>query len=371
MKILILSCDTGEGHNAAGRAVREAAALRGHQVDMLDMFLLSGKKTAHAVGGAYVGIVKHMPWLFGFIYKLGMLITSPRRKSPVYYANSLMAKKLASHIAEHGYDILITPHIYPAETLTCLKRRGLLDIPSAGIGTDYTCIPFWEETELDAYFIPHEDLVKEYTARGIPKEKLFPYGIPVHQSFLKDTGRKAAREKCGLPQEVPIFLVMSGSMGFGKLAVFAAELALRCKNGEHIIIICGNNDRIRRILQKEFHFNRRVHVLGYTTHVALYMDACDVIFTKPGGLTSTEALVKNIPIVHTAPIPGCETANRNFFGKRHLSVSSRRLSSQIQLGRMLAGNEGLRTELLEAQRLQRKPDAAMHIVKKMEEMVKR
>lgn len=369
MKILILSCDTGEGHNAAGRAVREAAALRGHQVDMTDMFLLSGKKTAHAVGGAYVGIVKHMPWLFGFIYKLGMLITSPRRKSPVYYANSLLAGKLACYIADHGYDIVVTPHIYPAETLTCMKRKGLLKIPAAAIGTDYTCIPFWEETELDCYFIPHEDLIPEYTKRGIPREKLLPYGIPVHQSFLKKTGKRAARERFGLPQDVPIFLVMSGSMGFGKLAVFAAELALRCKNGEHIIIICGNNERIRRILNKEFHFHHRVHVLGYTTHVALYMDACDVIFTKPGGLTSTEALVKNIPIVHTAPIPGCETANRNFFGKRHLSVSSRRLSSQIQLGRMLIADERLRTELLEAQRIQSKPDAAVSIIKKLEEMV--
>ena len=123
--------------------------------------------------------------------------------------------------------------------------------------------------------------------------------------------------------DVPMFLVMSGSMGFGKLAVFAAELALRCRNGEHIVIICGNNAKIERILRKEFHFNKRVHIIGYTNHVSLFMDACDVIYTKPGGLTSTESLVKNIPIVHTAPIPGCETANLQFFAARHLSVSSK------------------------------------------------
>lgn len=92
--------------------------------------------------------------------------------------------------------------------------------------------------------------------------------------------------------DVPMFLVMSGSMGFGKLAVFAAELALRCRNGEHIVIICGNNAKIERILRKEFHFNKRVHIIGYTNHVSLFMDACDVIYTKPGGLTSTESLVK-------------------------------------------------------------------------------
>ena len=83
-----------------------------------------------------------------------------------------------------------------------------------------------------------------------------------------------------------------------------------------MVIICGNNKRIYTVLQKQFQNNPRVHILGYTNRVADYMDACDVIFTKPGGLTSTEALVKRIPIVHTAPIPGCETANRNFFVKK-------------------------------------------------------
>lgn len=370
MKILILSCNTGEGHNAAGLAVKEAAELRGHTADMTDMFLLSGKRTARAVGNTYVNVVKHTPRLFGFIYKLGMLITSPRHKSPVYYANAMLAKKLAAYIEEHGYDIIVTPHLYPAETLTYMKKKHLCPVPTVGIGTDYTCIPFWEETNLDYYVIPHEDLVEEYTNRGIPREKLLPYGIPVKQSFVHKTDCSAIRKKYHLPQDTPIYLIMSGSMGFGKLAVFAAELALHCKNGEHIIIVCGSNEKIRKVLDKEFHFNKRVHVLGYTSHIADYMDACDVIFTKPGGLTSTEALVKNIPIVHTAPIPGCETANRNFFGVRHLSVSSKFLAKQVQLGKQLLNDERLRCEMSASQRANRKPAAAMQIIDKLEELTR-
>ena len=118
MKILILSCNTGEGHNAAGKAIREAAIRCGHTADMLDMFLLSGKKTSHAVGGAYVELVKHMPHAFGMLYKIGMAISSNKHKSPVYYANALMAKKLAACLSQHDYDIIVTPHLYPAETMT-------------------------------------------------------------------------------------------------------------------------------------------------------------------------------------------------------------------------------------------------------------
>lgn len=369
MKILILSCDTGEGHNSAGKAVKEAAELRGHTADMMDMFLLSGKRTSGAVAGAYVGIVKHVPFFFGFIYKLGMLLSSSKRKSPVYFANALLGRKLAAYIEEHGYDIVVTPHLYPAETMTYMKKKGLLKVPAVAIGTDYTCIPFWEETNLDYYVIPHEDLIPEYVRRGVPEEKLLPYGIPVKQSFCHTTDPSKAREKLHLPMDAPIFLVMSGSMGFGKLAIFAAELALRCRNGEHIIIICGNNAKIQRILKKEFHFNKRVHIIGYTNQVALFMDACDVIYTKPGGLTSTESLVKNIPIVHTAPIPGCETANLRFFGDRHLSVSSKHLAKQVQLGRSLIQNDSLRNQMIEAQKRERKPEAAMRIIDLLEKLV--
>lgn len=92
MKILILSCDTGEGHNSAGKAIKEAAEHKGHSVTMIDMFLLSGKGTSHAVSGAYIGIVKHIPFFFGLLYKVGMLISSDKRKSPVYFAMPCFVK---------------------------------------------------------------------------------------------------------------------------------------------------------------------------------------------------------------------------------------------------------------------------------------
>ena len=234
LKILILSCDTGEGHNSAGKAIKEAAEHKGHSVTMIDMFLLSGKGTSHAVSGAYIGIVKHIPFFFGLLYKVGMLISSDKRKSPVYFANALLCKKLSAYIESNGFDAVVTPHLFPAETLSCMKRKNLLHIPAVSVGTDYTCIPFWEETNVDYYVIPHDDLTDEFAKRGIPENKLLPLGIPVRQAFCTRTAKAAARTRLHLPSDVPIFLVMSGSMGFGKLAVFAAELAIRCHNNEHM-----------------------------------------------------------------------------------------------------------------------------------------
>ena len=73
--------------------------------------------------------------------------------------------------------------------MTYMKKKNLLHIPAVAVGTDYTCIPFWEETNLDYYVIPHEDLIPEYVKRGVPEEKLLPYGIPVRQDFCRNLSK--------------------------------------------------------------------------------------------------------------------------------------------------------------------------------------
>ena len=373
MKILILSCNTGEGHNAAGKAIREAAIRCGHTADMLDMFLLSGKKTSHAVGGAYVELVKHMPHAFGMLYKIGMAISSNKHKSPVYYANALMAKKLAACLSQHDYDIIVPPPLYPAETLTYMKKKGMLQIPAAAIGTDYTCIPFWEETDLDAYFLPHEDCVSEYVHRGIPADRLYPYGIPVSGAFSPAEDRilakMHARNALNLPQGVPICLVMSGSMGFGKVHLLAHELVSRLENGEQAVIICGNNKKRMRSLRLQFHKNPNVHIIGFTRHVAEYMAAADVLFTKPGGLSSTEAAVRRVPLVHTDPIPGCETKNRAFFVSRGMSVTGAHQKELAEAGISLARDDARQIAMLDAQHQNSHPQAGTAITHLLEKLV--
>lgn len=94
VKILILSCNTGEGHNAAGHAVEEAALARGHEVNFVDAMQLGKRHTSRLISGLYIGIVKHLPWFFGFIYKLGMLISNRHFKSPVYWANASWQNRL-------------------------------------------------------------------------------------------------------------------------------------------------------------------------------------------------------------------------------------------------------------------------------------
>lgn len=368
MKILILSCSTGGGHNAAGKAVKEQLEYEGHEAVMLDPFSLAGDRLAVRIGNAYIRTASKMPGFFGFLYRLAGRISSSRHKSPVYYANTLMVKRLKAYLDENRFDAVVMPHLFPAEMMTCMKRRHMEIPPTVVISTDYTCIPFFEETECDHYIVPHEDLIAENAEKGLPAEKMYPFGIPVGRSFSMKADRLRARAKLHLPPDKPVYLIMSGSMGFGKMHLFVFELTRKLTHDEQLIIICGNNKKTQRILKYTYYRNKNVHITGFTDHVSEYMDASDVIFTKPGGLTSTEALVKNIPIVYTAAIPGCETKNREFFVSRGLALASEHVHTQVSQGITLVENSDIRNAMINTQKRIARPRAAADIVKLLEKI---
>lgn len=357
MKALILSCNTGGGHNSAGRAIAEEMIARGDEAYVLDYLCLAGEGVSRLVGDGYVQIVKKTPKLFGVIYKLGMVVSKLMKKSPVYYLNGRMAKYLDTYIREHPVDVIVMPHLYPAETITYMKRKGMKLPLTVAVMTDYTCIPFWEETDCDYYIMPHERLRKSCVRRGLPEEKLLPMGIPVARGCRREITRERAREKLGLDKDGRYFLAAGGSMGAGDL-VKLVDVLLKESSDEKILIVCGSNAKTEQKLKKAYGENERVTILGYTTQMPLYMKACDVLFTKPGGLTSTEAAVAQIPMVHTDPIPGCETANRKFFTKLGMSRSAVTVKGQVEQGILLMEDESAAQEMKRSQAENIHADAA-------------
>ncbi|MCM1539149.1 MAG: glycosyltransferase [bacterium] len=368
MRVLILSCSTGGGHNMAARAIEERMLARGHEAKAIDMMALAGRRHAKVVGGIYVGIVRHIPALFRFGYFLGSKVTSSRIWSPVYYANAGMGKYLARYLAQHEQDVIVTTHLFCAETLTYLKRKQKLTQPVIFVGTDYTCIPFFEEAKPDYYVIASEELKEECVKRGIPEEKLYGCGIPTALAFSSAQTKEEARRELSLDCEGSVYLIMAGSMGFGKVPLLAYELAARMQPEDFMVVICGNNKKLKKLMMREFKGRERVRVVGYTRQVAQYMKACDVIYTKPGGLSSTEAAVSRTPIIHTAQIPGCETCNMEFFHARGMSFASARIKTQIAQGMMLAGNPDMAAGMRAAQKHYIKGDASLRIAELIESL---
>ena len=162
----------------------------------------------------------------------------------------------------------------------------------------------------------------------------------------------------GLEQEKKYFLLAAGSMGTKAIVhILELLLAMRSKK-ENLVVICGSNQKLKKKLQQKYKNRKEVTLVGYTKKMPLYLKACDVIFTKPGGLTSTEAAVSGIPIVHIRPIPGCETENRRFFRMLGMSVSGKTAIGQVVSGVRLIHDEKKVKRMLEAQKREINPDAS-------------
>ncbi len=368
LNILILSCNTGEGHNVAARAVRERLEAEGHTADIVDFLGLSSRGFSKFICGFYIVLAKYFPHVFGFFYN-GMAFFSKHIRfgnSSVYLSNFFIAKKLKKCIDAGKYDALVFTHMFGAEALTRLKRKGVSVPPSVMIPTDYTCYPHLEEIDTDLCVLPHEDLLPIFEKRGFDPSRLRPLGIPVGMRFQDLPTREQAREALGFAEGDRLYLVMGGSMGAGHIRSLTKQLSERMQSGK-IIVICGKNERLKKSLQKhigETHPN--VMILGFTTEISTYMAACDVLYTKPGGLTSTESIVCQMPMVCTKPIPGCETDNRNFFCEHGVALYAKTVGQKVASGKLLADDRARQGEMRAQQKRFAKPNAALDIVRLIE-----
>lgn len=361
MKVLILSCKTGGGHDAAGRAIMEQLQKMGEEAYLFDYLTLAGQKVSDRVGGSYVGLVQQVPLVFGLLYRVGAIVSRLVRKSPVYYMNGLMAPYLDRYLQENHFDAIVMPHLFPAETITYMKRKGMQLPLTVAVATDYTCIPFWGETECDYYVIPSEKHRHNFTRGYIRAEQLLPYGIPVSPELSQPCTRKQARERLNITHERPIYLVVGGSMGAGQMQTLVRLLLKMKRQADDVIVICGSNQKVKKRMERHFKNRTDLTILGRTDRMPDFLRACDVLFTKPGGLTSTEAAVAEIPMVHTAPIPGCETVNRRYFRKKGMSVSGTDAITQVAAGIRLMEQERHRELMKRRQRRWIPKDAAEKI----------
>lgn len=350
MKALILSCGTGGGHNGAAQGLADAAGLLGMEAKVVDYLGLAGKISQQMLGASYVRVVQHTPELFGAAYTVAGKISSARRHSPIYAMNMLLARALENYLRENAWDVILCPHLYPAEACTYLKKAGALAQPVIAVSTDYTCIPFWEETRCDAYIAPHPECVGEQVRRGIPEKLIYPLGIPVRAQFSKTQDRTAARQALGLEESEKIYLVMGGSMGFGDIPALCQLLLEKAGPRDRIVALCGSRSEMREEMARRFRADQRVTALGYIDVPALYMAASDVLFTKPGGLSSTEAAAVGVPMVLTAPIPGCESRNRAFFMDHGMALGGDSVEEQALAGLRLAEDADLSARMRGRQR---------------------
>ncbi len=255
---------------------------------------------------------RHLPKLFDKGYSVTEKHESVFKEgSALYKLLTFGAKNLYEYVKNGGIDNIICVHPFAALLVTEMRKKYDIDVTSSIVATDYTCVPGTNCSEMDKYFIPHENLREEFQNSGIPKEKLYVSGIPVRQCFFGVNTRDNARDILGLPVDKKILLMCCGSMGCGPIKNISSKLRNKIDDNTLIIVICGNNNRLyNRLVKKQ---SNNFYVVGYTNQMHEYMNACDVFVTKPGGVSTTESAVLGKPMVFINAVGGCEKRNHDFF----------------------------------------------------------
>lgn len=364
-KILILTCNTGEGHNSAARAIQSALINNGNFCELIDPVVFKGEKAQELVSACYNNLIKKAPSVFGAVYRLGDWYSSTSLPSPVYWANASYAELLERYITEKQFDAVICTHLYGMEAMTAILQKSPSLVPCYGVLTDYTCIPFTSDTKLHGYFVAHEGMQQDFVNRGFPKEAIRVSGIPVNPAFAEPVCKNTARKKLGFRPNQKIYLLMTGGIGCENMMQLCKEMIPSLEMDSLLVVMTGRNEKMKQELNKNYADIPQLVIVPFTPKVHLYMAAADVLISKPGGLSSTEAAIANIPLVHVNAIPGCETCNARFFSEHGMSLWAKNNSQAIRFAQLLADDPSRSQKMCAAQRKYCYPHAAQMIAQEI------
>jgi processive 1,2-diacylglycerol beta-glucosyltransferase len=320
MKILVLTAATGGGHLRAASAIeRYIRDNTDYEVQTVDTLKAVGRFLDKTVCDSYLFMAKKIPALFGRLYRQTNKQNTFSEMVP--RLSGLFSSLLLPSIENSGADVIISTHPFATEMVSELKEDRMLNLPLICLLTDYGVHRAWVADHVDAYVVASEDMIPELIQFGVPEEKIHPFGIPVHDVFFDKEDRDMLLRSLQMDPELPTLLFMAGSFGVSNIIKLYRDLA-NTKVKMQIIVITGRNKKLFEAFEKEIQENKAIptHLVYFTTEVEKYMHASDLLVTKPGGLTVSEALACNLPMAVFDAIPGQEEDNANFLKVHDMGV---------------------------------------------------
>lgn len=321
-KVLILTASTGDGHNQAAESLVDVFAVNDYSAIKFDFLKHTSQLWNTFVVDGYKLLAFKFPKLYGKLYRFSNF-NGFNTIIPGILLNNIEQGILAE-INMHNPDVIVGTHAFAVTIVSKLKKKNLIDVPFISIVTDFKAHCSYIDNGVDAYITGSEYTSLNMIRKNVSEYKVFPFGIPIRKDFLINT-----KNKDKLPDEYFRVLLMGGGMGLK----FIAPVLKKLTENEHklnIVVVCGNNRLLKEALDKEYNRkinNKEVHILGFTRNIPELMDKADVIITKPGGLTVSEAIAKGLPMLLPYAIPGQERENMAFLFSKGAAVDVQKLDN--------------------------------------------
>jgi processive 1,2-diacylglycerol beta-glucosyltransferase len=340
----VFSARFGNGHFRAAEAVIEGIRIKEPlaKITHLDFGDFLSKRLNTMAKNLYMEMIKHTPRLWGkFYYKTAKLQPESKIQS---FLNQLGRRDFLKYIQTFEPDLIVCTYPTISSILAQLRLERILHVPVITVITDYTVHSHWVHSGVDRYMVACEEVKESLVSRGIKAHCILVTGIPVSPKFEGEMNRGHINSKLGLNPDLPTFLVMGGAYGGLKSAKRICKTLADSLVPVQAIIVCGKNRKLYHSLGAVIEQSHNPMVrLGYVHNVEELMAVSDLIITKAGGLTVSEALTKHLPLVIYKAIPGQEEANAQFVqsvGAGHVAGSVEELEQLLE--RFLSNPEDIK-----------------------------
>ncbi len=285
----------------------------------------------------------------------------------------LLSYEVPRIIDRYRPDVVVHTHFLGAEIVSGRMRRHR-PLPQAVVITDFFAHAFWLQPGVARYFVASDDVRAQLLAAGVDEHRIRVTGIPIDESFAKLPSREEARVALGAPPDRDVLLLLASGLGAGPLKGILEQLTT-FRWPLHVMVVCGRSPQLQALAQT---FVERMEapvtfsVAGFVTDMPTRMAAADVLVSKPGGLTSSEALAAGLPLMLVSPYPLQEEANANVLLEHGTAVRVEPISTfSHKLRKLLESPERLREMRANCAELAR-PNAAESVaITVLDELVPR
>ncbi len=365
MKVLIFYASYGGGHLNAAKSIENCIKNNYNDIDveLIDCMKYVNKTIEKVTTAAYREMAKKVPWAWGRIY-------SDAQKGPLAHistrSNKILAIKLLKLLREKNPDLIISTHPFGSQMCSYLKRKNKISAKIATIMTDFAPHDQWlvGHEFTDYFFVAHDKMKQYLISKDVSENKIYATGIPISDKFKVNYNRFEIIKEYNLDEnKFTILFFGGGEFGLGKtrtVQIFENFVKETLKHNLQIIAISGKNPKMKTAFEEIVDNNQardNVKIIGFSTEVPKLMSISNLVVTKPGGLTTSESLASNLPMVIINPIPGQEEENAEFLESKGIAVWIRKSDDSKKVIENLLNNKDKLNQMKENTKLLAKPNS--------------
>lgn len=360
-RILLMYITLNSGHHRASLAIENALKGISVQVETLNInaFKYTNPILEKLINKTYMEVIKNRPEVWEYLYDNPKVLKNVQGMRDIIH--KFNSKKLKVLLEEFRPTAVVCTQAFPCGMIADYKKNLGLDLPLIGVLTDHAPHSYWIFKEVNYYVMPSKVSKEQFMGNGISESKIKVFGIPISPKFGKVHDKDEICKKFGFDPRIHTVLIMGGSQGLGPVEDIVNILE-HIEVSFQLVVICGTNKKLERMLQRRTaRYRKKLLIFGHIGNVDEIMEVSDIVVTKPGGLTTSEALAKDLPMIIVCPIPGQEAKNTEFLLQQGVALRAEDSEDIAALVQELLLDGTKLEEMRKRECVLKKPNAATDI----------